>query len=135
DDVMPVEKAIQYALENRPELRESEYDLRNRDLNVQLAKNQLLPSLDITAGYTVSGLGGFETLRSGFGADSTIISTHPGGIGGALGQGLRHDFGGDNLQFNLDIALSNRAAQADYPRALIDKRTVENRVSSLSQAI
>jgi len=135
DDVMPVEKAIQYALENRPELRESEYDLRNRDLNVQLAKNQLLPSLDITAGYTVSGLGGFETLRSGFGADSTIISTHPGGIGGALGQVLRNVFRGYNLQFNLQIPLSNRAAQSDYSRALIDKRTVENRVSSLSQAI
>jgi outer membrane protein TolC len=86
DDVMPVERAIQYALENRPELRESDLQLKNRDLNIELTKNQLLPSLDVTAGYTASGLGGFATLRSGFGADSVIIATNPGGLGGALGQ-------------------------------------------------
>ena len=135
EDFLPVVEAIRIALENRPEMRELELQMKNRDIDIQGTKNQLLPALDVAGSYTQSGLGGFETIRSGFGSTATIISTAPGGITDALGQIVRNDFRGYNFSVNLQIPLSNRAAQADHSRALADKRTEENNKAATSQRI
>src|SRR5215471_601708 len=76
DDVMPIEEAIKYALESRPEMRQLALQLQNSDIDIQYTKNQLLPNLTVGASYTQSGLGG--TLRSG--ATASVIST---GLGDA----------------------------------------------------
>lgn len=134
-DVLPAADAIKLAFSNRPELRQLDIQMKNHDIDLQYAKNQLLPSLDVSASYTQSGIGGKETLRSGFGSSAPITSVSPGGVFDALGQIVRNDFTGYSVGFNLQIPLSNRAPQADHARALLDKRTEENRKADTSQAI
>lgn len=134
-DAMPVEAAIRYALENRPELRQLELDLQNRDIEVRYAKNQLLPTLDVFGSYSQNGVGGTQTLRDGFGADSRVLSIARGGVFDALGQTLGFDYTGYAVGFTLQIPLSNRSARAEYSRAQTLKSSVESRRNALTQQI
>jgi outer membrane protein len=52
----PAEELVSYALVNRPELLESELNLRNGEINNKAAKNALLPTLDVVGYYGSSGL-------------------------------------------------------------------------------
>jgi outer membrane protein len=135
EDILPVAAAIRVALENRPELRQASLQLRNSEIDIAYSKNQLLPTLDITAGYTQNGVGGVQTLRAGFGPTAPIISVTPGGLGDALSQLLRSQSGGYSLGFNLQIPLTNRAQQAEYAQVSVQKMTVEQNIKALEQQI
>src|SRR5438132_170754 len=50
-----LEEAVRIALENRPEMRQAMIDLKNKGIDVDYTKNQKLPVLDVTAGYTQNG--------------------------------------------------------------------------------
>ena len=52
----PAEELVNYALANRPELLESELNLRNGEINNKAAKNALLPTLDLVGYYGTLGL-------------------------------------------------------------------------------
>jgi outer membrane protein len=52
----PAEELVTYALANRPELLESELNLRNGQINNKAARNALLPTLDVVGYYGSSGL-------------------------------------------------------------------------------
>jgi outer membrane protein TolC len=134
-DTLPVQDAIRVALENRPELRQAKLQLNNSDIEIQYARNQLLPSLDISAAYTQNGVGGTETLRAGFGPAAPVTSVVPGGLGDALSEILRSQSGGYTLGFNMRIPLSNRAQQAEYSRVVVQKRTAEENIKSIEQQI
>ena len=134
-DVLSKEAAIAFALENRPEMREIDLQLKSNDVDILYTKNQLLPSLDMTASYTQNGLGGFQTIRDGFTIGSPILATIPGGISDALQQIVRNTYRGYNFEVTLQIPLSNRAPQADHARALTEKRTVQNRKAATAAAI
>lgn len=134
-DILPAPDAIRVALENRPELRQAKFQLQNSDIEIQYAKNQLLPTLDLSASYTQTGVGGTQTLRSGFGPGATIISVTPGGLGDALSELLRSRSSGYAVGFNMRIPLSNRAQQAEYSRVVVEKRTAEENIKSIEQQI
>lgn len=134
-DVLSVQDAIRVALENRPELRQANLQLRNSEIDIEYAKNQLLPNLDITASYTQNGVGGRQTLRAGFGPTAPIISVTPGGLGDALGQLVRSQSGGYSLGFNLQIPLTNRAQQAEYSQVTVQKMTAEQNIQAIESVI
>jgi outer membrane protein TolC len=62
DTLMPVNQAIQYALENRREMKQADYDVDNQEINIHYTKNQMRPILDVSAGYAHVGLGGTQTI-------------------------------------------------------------------------
>ena len=132
-DVPAIEDAIRIALENRPEVRQLELELRNKDIEVEYTKNQLLPMLDFSASYVQNGIGGRKTVREGFGTPPIAII--PGGLGNAFGQLFGYDYTGYQVGVSLQVPLSNRAAQADNARAVTEKRIVENRRGSTAQQI
>jgi outer membrane protein TolC len=132
-DLLPIEEGIRVALENRPEMRQTGYEIANRDVDVQFTKNQMLPSLDVTAKYTQSGLGGTRTISSGLG--SAVVQVVPGGVGDVFTQLFGLDFPGYTLGFNVQIPISNRAAKADYSRAITEQKTANLRKDALAQQI
>lgn len=134
-DVLPVRDAIRVALENRLELRQANLQLRNSEIDIEYAKNQLLPNLDITASYTQNGVGGRQTLRTGFGPTAPIISVTPGGLGDALGQLVRSQSGGYSLGFNLQIPLTNRAQQAELSQVTLQRMTAEQSIQATESLI
>ena len=109
--------------------------MQNSEIDIEYAKNQLLPNLDITASYTQNGLGGRQTTRAGFGPTAPIISVVEGGLGDALGQLIRSQSGGYSLGFNLQIPLTNRAQQAGYSQATVQKMTAEQNIQAIQSVI
>lgn len=137
DQIMPIEGAIQQALLNRPELRQSELAIRNADINLRVAENSLLPQLDLTGSYTQRGLGGSQLVTSGggFGFDNRIVTRIPGGVGGAFADIFGFDFTGYSVGFSLQIPLSNRSAQANVARNVVQQRQAISQQALTAQQI
>jgi outer membrane protein TolC len=137
-DVPSVEDAIKIALENRPELKQLQVDLENKNIDYEYTKNQLLPSFDMIGSYTQSGTAG--TLAP-IQCDPLVRACTPpnpdviGGLGTAFGQIFGYNYGGYSVGFNLTIPLRNRAAQGDNARAATDKRIAESRITAQAQQI
>jgi outer membrane protein TolC len=133
-EIPAVQEAIRIALENRPEMRQIQLDLQNDDIDLNYFKNQKLPSLDVTASYTHTGLGGTRYVRGSQigGAAQTII---PGSVNDALRKLFAYDYTGYQVGFVLNIPLNNDAAHADYSRAMNEKRLTESRMGAQAQAI
>jgi len=134
DDVMPLEDAIKYALESRPELRSIEMQLQNSEIQLKYNKNQLLPSLNVSAGYTQSGIGGVQTVRSELGGEQ-VVSVIRGGLTDAFSQLFGYNYTGYSAGFNLSIPLSNRSVRAEYSRVLTDKQALSAKRNMLVQEI
>jgi outer membrane protein TolC len=132
NDVPPVEEAIRIALENRPEMRQLELDLKNKQIDIDYTKNQLLPAVDITGSFTQNGLGGTKNpqaaaFAAAFGSPLTAVNP--------CLLALTCNYNGYSVGVSVQIPLSNRSAQADNARALTDKKISENRLSSTAQQI
>jgi outer membrane protein len=134
-DYLPVADAIRVAYENRPELRQTQLQLRNAEIDLDFSKNRLLPILDFNASYTQNGIGGRQTIRDGFGPTAPIISVTPGGLTDAFGQLIRSQSGGYSVGFNLQIPLTNRAQQAEYAQVVVQKATVEQNIKAWESRI
>lgn len=133
-DVMPLEDAIKYALESRPELRAIDILMQNSDIELQYNKNQLLPSLDVIAGFAQSGVGGVQTVRSQLGGEQ-VTSVVRGGMLDAFGQIFSYNYTGYSVGFNLSIPLSNKSVRAEYSKALTEKQSLLARRNRLAQQI
>ena len=55
--VPDVRKSFAIALKNRPDYQQAKIDLESRNIQTQFAKNQLLPTLDLTGSIALNGLG------------------------------------------------------------------------------
>ena len=101
DDVPPLAEALRQAEAHRPEIEQAGLDLLNAQVAIQATRNALLPSLDVYASYSLSGLDG--TMRPTFA--SVFNDNFP------------------NLSYGvtLDLPIRNRAAQADAARALLEQ--------------
>jgi len=102
DPVPSAEELVSYALANRPDLQESELNLRNNEINNKAAKNALLPTLDLVAFYGSNG------QAANFGDVFTNLVNRTGPDKGAY--------------VSLTVPLRNRAAQANQIRAELEYR-------------
>jgi outer membrane protein len=133
--LLPLNQAIQFALENRPEIRQSRYDADNQEINLIYAKNQLRPSLDIAAGYSHSGLGGTKTLRSSLGQGGEVLQVIPGGPGEMFGQLFSFTYPNYSAGFTFEIPLRNPAGKAEYARAVNERNVSVSRKAAVAQRI
>lgn len=147
-DTLPVEEEIRIALENRPEIKQLQLDLQSKKLDVDYAKNQLLPTVDFIAQYTQNGVAGTKVNNpnSFFGnipvcgpaVPATVSCLNPdliGGLGTGLGQLFSYNYSGYSAGINIQIPLSNRAAKGEHARATTDMHTSEQRLNSQAQQI
>jgi outer membrane protein len=119
---MPVdmEAAVKNALENRTDMIAARKSLEKDDMTLRLARNQLLPQVDLTAGYGTAGAGGTELIRQPpFGGP--VVSTIPGGYSDALSQVFGRDFPTWSIGLQLSYAIPNRSQKASAAAAQISK--------------
>jgi outer membrane protein TolC len=135
-DVLPVEKEIKIALENRPEMKSLQLDLENKKIDVAYTRNQLLPTVDFIAQYTQnSAAGAVATSANPFFANARVDPALVGGLGTGLGQLFNYNYTGYSAGFSIQIPLTNKAAQGDHSRALTDQRTSEQKLTAEAQQI
>ena len=58
DDIPPLDKALEIAAQNRPEIEQADLNLRYQSIVIKANRNALLPTLDFFATYASSGLSG-----------------------------------------------------------------------------
>lgn len=134
----PVSQSVQdltaKALQDRPELGESDVDLVNRQISRQAARNALLPSLSLVGFYGGSGLAG--PLNPIFNIPgSTNTSSVPADFAGALENTFNNTAPDYYLGFNLNIPIRNRVAKADQYRSELEYRQAQLRREQLRKQI
>ena len=102
EPVPPAEELVTYALANRPELLQSELNLRNGEINNKAARNALLPTLDVVAYYGSTG-----TSANYADAFTELVDRS------------RPDKG---AYVSLSIPIRNRAAQSNQIRSELEYR-------------
>jgi outer membrane protein len=114
-----VPSAIQTALQKRTDIQAARKGLESAEYGVSYARNQLLPALNVVAGYGTAGIGGTFIERQGFGGP--IINTLPGGYGDALSDVFGRTYPTWNLALNLSYPVLNRQGGASSARARVER--------------
>ncbi len=102
--------SIRTALADRPEVVQKRLDLERLQLNVDLARNNTLPSLDLTGRYGLGGIGG--DLYDLDQATQQKVLLNQGGFGDSLNQIGKANFPTWSIGFNLSVPLGNNDAKA-----------------------
>ncbi len=132
-----VAQAIRRALELRPEVKQSGFDLENKKIDVDYTRNQLKPVFDLVAGYSQNGLGGLRILRDysqGF-FGAPVIGIEPGGFGDSIDSLFSRRYLGYTLGFTVRVPIGNDDARASNAQAQILYKQGEERLRSLRQRI
>jgi outer membrane protein len=129
-----VDAAIKNALENRTDLREFRKNMESTDIQMQFAKNQKLPAVDLTGRYGVAGVGG---TRFQYG-DTPEGGGAPPVIGQSIrtfSEVLRDVFGNDfktwSFAVNVSYPLGTSVADAAYAQARLQKQQEQTQLASL----
>ncbi|MCX6575151.1 MAG: TolC family protein [Candidatus Aminicenantes bacterium] len=114
--------ALATALINRPDLRASELNVKNRELDLSYAKNQTLPALNLEASYWSPGISGDRILfLDNNPLTGIVLGTIPGGASVAMRDALGFRYNNWSVSLSLDVPLNNvfsRAVQAQAQAAL-----------------
>jgi outer membrane protein len=106
--IVSYEDALAAALRIRPELSAAHRRLTVDDLNARVARNLLLPRMDLTVQGASAGLAGNQ-------------STGNTGLVSALGQTFAFNYPGYGAGLQITLPLHSRAAQAQLADALVNK--------------
>lgn len=101
--------AIQTALANRTDLEVTRRNLETSQLTMEVRKNALLPDLNLTGGYRITGSGGPQY--------SNGVITVPGGYLDALSQAWNLTNPTWNFQFQFSYPLGMASAKASLAQA------------------
>jgi outer membrane protein len=107
DDLPSIPDLVKEAFANRPELAVDKANERSSEVSALGTKNGLLPTLQASAGTSQAGLAGSNP-------QGVANSYYVGGIGTALGQVFRRNFGSNNASLVFVAPLGNNQAQADF---------------------
>jgi len=117
-----LDEALAAAIQNRTELKIARIGLDTDRLNLNYAKNQTLPDLNLSASYSSPGIDGTRIFYSGDPLLGVIDHTVPGGIGGALTQTFKLQYPNWNLGLTLTLPLANVFSRASLAQARLNMR-------------
>ncbi|HXE74185.1 MAG TPA: TolC family protein [Candidatus Xenobia bacterium] len=120
-EILPIQDAIQVAMEKRPEVIAAQLDIKNRNLDSKAAKQALLPGMEVYAFYGGNGLGGF------FFNPNTNTLVEDSGLSRSITRAWQADFADYGFGLNISLPIKNRVAQAESARAQIAQRQAETR--------
>jgi outer membrane protein TolC len=130
-------QAINKALEQAPEIRRSQADLESKKVDVEFTHNQMLPSLDLIAKYSQSGLGGIRIFRdfSNGILNAPIVGTEGGGFGDSLSTMFGAKYLGYVGGLNFKVTVGNDDARAQSAQARVSLAQAEERLRGQRQSI
>jgi outer membrane protein len=159
---IPLDAAVQEAWKKRPEIYQADLNLKNAGIEAKATKNALLPSLNVYAQFSQTGLSGnaitqTSTTPTSFVAvpsepivDATGVPITPNsfvgvpifptavatnGLGSAFSNMINNNFPTYAAGVNFAIPLRNRSAQADNARALLDERQLQTQYRQTQNTI
>jgi len=136
-DAPPIdaEKEVLKALAARPDLKSAIQSLDIDDLGIRGAKNELLPDLELTGGYTTQGLGGIFYPSSSNPGVLPAPPPIPGGFGDALSQMFGFGYPIYSFGLTLRLPIKSHQASADMADALVIKKRDTLNVRTVRQQV
>jgi outer membrane protein len=130
-----VDAAIKNALANRTDLREFKKNMENTDINLKLAANQKLPTVDLTARYGLTGIAGtlFDLDRTTF--PPTVLSQTQRSFTQALRDVFANDFKTWSFQVNVAYPIGTSQAEAAYAQAKLQKQQEQTQLTGLELTV
>jgi len=128
----PTLELIDAALLQRPELSESDVDLKNREITRKAAANALLPTLALVGFYSGTGLAGPLNPLYAVGANPQLVPTN---WYGAFQNAWNNSSPDYLVGLNLNVPIRNRVAKADQYRSELEYRQAELREQQLKKQI
>ncbi len=114
------EEALRTAMENRPDLNGTRLDLKNREINLNYAKNQLLPALNLTASYWSPGISGTQIIYDPLNPFAPPIGEIEHGAQDALKDAFGFIYENWSVGFTLDIPLNSVFSRANYAQEKVN---------------
>lgn len=130
EEVQPIQDLVAMAIENRPELAETDINIENARINLAGSRSQMLPQLDLVLSAQNNGLAGQPNsipLPGGVPFQRQANPAFIGGIGTVLSQIFARNYPNYAVGFQLSVPIRNRAAQADMIRDQLTLRQSELR--------
>ena len=129
------EEALATALETRPDLQVIEVDIKNKEINLSYAKNQLLPDLSFSASYWSPGVSGNQIIYDPFDPFGPPVMVIPGGPSSALKDALGLKFTNWSVGLNLNIPLNTVFSRAQHAQAKVDLKQTSLRLKEQEQQV
>lgn len=131
-----VEKALQAAMQNRPDLQATRIDVGNKELNLSYARNQLFPDLRLQASYWSPGVSGDRVLYENDNAlTGAVIGKIPGKSTDALKDVLDFKYKNWSVGLSLSFPLNNLLSRAYYAQAKLNLEQANLRIKYQEQQI
>ena len=119
---MGLDEALATALQLRPDLEATKINAEIQQIDLGYAKNQLLPDLNLSAGYWSPGVSGTQIFYIGNPIFGIIDPSHPpipGDLGQAFANTMRFKNNNWSVGLTLNIPLSNLFSKANYYQAKV----------------
>ncbi|MGZ4886184.1 MAG: TolC family protein, partial [Candidatus Aminicenantales bacterium] len=117
-----LDEALATALQLRPDLEATRINAEVQQIDLNYAKNQLLPDLNLSASYWSPGVSGTRIFYIGNPTDGILDPSRPpipGGFGEAFSNAWRFKNNNWSVGLTLSIPMSNLFSKANYYMAKI----------------
>lgn len=115
-----LDEALKEALEKRPELRMKKINIETNELNMGVAKNQMLPGLDFQLSYWSPGLSGDRIIYGPGDPFPEPIGKEEGSPADSIRDAFKLLYNNWTIGLTLSIPLSSFTSRADYVRAKME---------------
>ncbi len=131
-----LDSALSVAMNKRPDLQVTRVDLKNRELDLSFARNQLFPDLRLQASYWSPGISGDQILYEGGNAlTGKIIGRVPGKSTDAFKDAFDFKYKNWSVGVALSFPLSNLLSRAFHAQAKLNLEQAELKLRSLEQEV
>jgi outer membrane protein TolC len=122
EETIELEQALATAMEKRPDIRISRINMKNTDINLSYAKNQLLPDFRLNASWSSPGLSGTQLVYQGNNPLSgVVIDSIPGFASDAWKSSFGFKYQNWSVSLTLNVDLSDYLTRANYVQAKLSK--------------
>jgi outer membrane protein TolC len=116
-----LEEALSMGLQMRPDLQAIRVEMKNKDLDLGYAKNQLLPELNFQVSLWSPGLSGTQLVyEDNNPLTGNIIGTVPGKSSDALRDAFKFKYKNWTLGLTLSIPITSIVTRAQYAQARVN---------------
>jgi len=131
-----LEEALKQAFDRRPDLKVVQKTIETRELKLSVARNQMLPSLDLKFSYWSPGIGGDLLIyKNNDPFTGIVVGTQKGGAGQSLSDALKLLYNNWNVGLTLSIPLSSFLTKADFAYAQTDLNQSQIKLKDLEQQV
>ncbi|NIM91862.1 MAG: TolC family protein [Candidatus Aminicenantes bacterium] len=131
-----LEEALKEALAKRPDLEMTKFDIETKQLNLSVARNQMLPELNLQVSYWSPGLSGDRLLYldDNF-LSGEVIGTEKGSATDSLKDALGLLYNNWTIGLTLSLPLSSFTTRAALARSKVELSQSLTRLKDLEQQI